>query len=31
MLKLAEGSRLLFMGDSVTDMGRARPVAEGLF
>lgn len=30
-MKIAAGSRLLFIGDSVTDAGRSRPVAEGLF
>ena len=30
-MKIAKGSTLLFNGDSVTDCGRARPVAEGLF
>ncbi len=29
-MKIAKGSRLLFIGDSVTDVGRERPVAEGL-
>ncbi len=30
-MKIQAGSKLIFMGDSVTDMGRARPVGEGLF
>ncbi|MBI3829566.1 MAG: SGNH/GDSL hydrolase family protein [Planctomycetes bacterium] len=30
-MKIAAGSRLLFIGDSITDAGRARPVGEGLF
>lgn len=30
-LKIEKGSRLLFMGDSVTDVGRTRPVSQGLF
>ncbi len=30
-MKIAAGSKLLFIGDSVTDMERARPVGEGLF
>ncbi len=30
-MKIEANSRLLFMGDSVTDCGRSRPVAEGLF
>ncbi len=30
-MKIAKGSTLLFNGDSVTDCGRVRPVAEGLF
>lgn len=30
-MKIAAGSRLLFIGDSVTDVGRSYPVAEGLF
>lgn len=28
-MRIAPGSRLLFIGDSVTDCGRARPVGEG--
>lgn len=30
-MKIAKGSKLLFLGDSITDAGRARPVGEGLF
>lgn len=30
-MKIAANSTLLFIGDSVTDCGRVRPVAEGLF
>lgn len=30
-MKLSKGTKLVFMGDSVTDCGRNRPVAEGLF
>ena len=30
-MKIAPRSKFLLVGDSVTDMGRARPVAEGLF
>jgi len=30
-MKLQKDSKLVFMGDSVTDCGRNRPVAEGLF
>lgn len=30
-MKIQDHSRLLFIGDSVTDMGRSRPVSEGLF
>jgi len=30
-LKLAKGCKLVMIGDSVTDCGRARPVGEGLF
>ena len=30
-LKIAQGSKLVMIGDSVTDCGRARPVGEGLF
>ncbi len=30
-MKLQKGSKLVCMGDSVTDCGRNRPVAEGLF
>ncbi len=30
-LKIEQGSKLLFIGDSITDAGRARPVGEGLF
>ena len=30
-MKIQDHSRLLFIGDSVTDMGRNQPVAEGLF
>ncbi|HEY4988227.1 MAG TPA: SGNH/GDSL hydrolase family protein [Opitutaceae bacterium] len=28
-MKISPGSRLLFIGDSVTDCGRARPIGEG--
>ena len=28
-MKLTQGNRLLFIGDSVTDVGRERPVAQG--
>lgn len=28
-MKLSQGNRLLFIGDSVTDVGRERPVAQG--
>ena len=28
-MKIAPGTRLLFIGDSVTDCGRLRPVGEG--
>lgn len=28
-MKIANGSKLLFIGDSITDCGRARPVGEG--
>lgn len=28
-MKIAKGSKLLFLGDSITDTGRARPVGEG--
>lgn len=31
MLKFENGDRILFMGDSVTDAGRKRPVGEGLW
>jgi len=30
-VKLAPNSKLVFIGDSITDCGRARPVGEGLF
>lgn len=30
-MKIAKGSKLVFVGDSITDAGRARPVGEGLF
>ena len=30
-MKIAKGSKLLFLGDSITDVGRTRPVGEGLF
>ena len=30
-LKIESGSKLVFIGDSITDAGRARPVGEGLF
>ncbi len=30
-MKIHKGSKLLFIGDSITDCGRSRPVAEGLF
>ncbi|MDZ4743149.1 MAG: SGNH/GDSL hydrolase family protein [Verrucomicrobiota bacterium] len=30
-MKIAAGSKLLFIGDSITDCERARPVGEGLF
>ena len=30
-MKIANGSKLIFIGDSVTDMGRTQPVGEGLF
>ena len=30
-MRIQKGSKLLFMGDSITDAGRARPVGEGLF
>lgn len=30
-MKIANGSKLVFIGDSVTDVGRAQPVGEGLF
>jgi len=30
-LKIDAGSKLLFIGDSITDCGRAQPVGEGLF
>ena len=30
-MKIHKGSKLLFIGDSITDVGRNRPVAEGLF
>lgn len=30
-MKIAKGSKFVLQGDSVTDAGRARPVAEGLF
>ena len=31
MMKIQAGSKLLFLGDSITDAGRTRPVGEGLF
>jgi lysophospholipase L1-like esterase len=30
-MKVHKGSKLLFLGDSITDAGRTRPVGEGLF
>ena len=30
-MQIAAGSKLLFIGDSITDAGRAKPVGEGLF
>ncbi|MBE3038546.1 MAG: SGNH/GDSL hydrolase family protein [Chloroflexi bacterium] len=30
-MKIAKGSKLVMIGDSVTDCGRAQPVGEGLF
>jgi lysophospholipase L1-like esterase len=30
-MKIAKGSKLVFIGDSITDAGRARPAVEGLF
>jgi len=30
-MKIHKGSKLVFIGDSITDCGRNRPVAEGLF
>lgn len=30
-MKIQRGSKLVFIGDSITDAGRTRPVAEGLF
>ena len=30
-MKIQPGSKLLMIGDSITDVGRAQPVAEGLF
>ena len=30
-MKLQKGSKLVMIGDSITDAGRARPVGEGLF
>lgn len=30
-MMLQPGSKLLFIGDSITDVSRARPVGEGLF
>jgi len=30
-LKIEPGSKLLFIGDSITDAGRAQPIGEGLF
>lgn len=30
-MKLQKNMKLLFMGDSITDAGRAQPIAEGLF
>jgi len=30
-LKIETGSKLLFIGDSITDAGRAQPIGEGLF
>jgi lysophospholipase L1-like esterase len=30
-LQLASGSKLVMIGDSITDCGRSRPVGEGLF
>ena len=31
MLRLDTGSKLLMIGDSITDCERARPIGEGLF
>lgn len=30
-MKIANGSKVVFIGDSITDAGRVQPVAEGLF
>ena len=30
-MKIHEGSKLLFIGDSITDWSRARPIGEALF
>jgi lysophospholipase L1-like esterase len=31
MMRIQKGSKLIMVGDSITDSGRARPIAEGLF
>jgi len=31
MLKITKGQKLVMIGDSITDAGRAQPIAEGLF
>ncbi len=30
-MKLQKGSKLVMIGDSITDAGRTRPISEGLF
>jgi lysophospholipase L1-like esterase len=30
-MKISKGQKLVFIGDSITDAGRAQPIAEGLF
>ena len=30
-MKIENGSKLIFIGDSITDFDRARPCGEGLF
>ncbi len=30
-MKIRKGQKLVLIGDSITDAGRAQPVAEGLF